>query len=68
MFVMCDVSGTGMNGRQFADRLLQEQGVSVIPGDAFGPSTHDFVRLGLAQNKTVLKRACKRIREFCKSL
>jgi arginine:pyruvate transaminase len=68
MFVMCDVSGTGMNGREFADRLLEEQGVSVIPGDAFGPSTHDFVRLGLAQNKAVLKRACKRIREFCNSL
>lgn len=68
MFVMCDVSGTGMNGREFADRLLEEQGVSVIPGDAFGPSTHDFVRLGLAQNKAALKRACKRIREFCNSL
>jgi arginine:pyruvate transaminase len=68
MFIMCDVSGTGMDGRQFAHRLLDEQGVSVIPGDAFGPSTTAFVRLGLAQNKAVLKRACKRIREFCKHL
>lgn len=65
MFIMCDVAGTGMNGREFAGRLLEEQGVSVIPGDAFGPSARDFVRIGLAQNRTVLKRACKRIADFC---
>ncbi len=68
MFIMCDVSGTGMDGRQFAHRLLEEQGVSVIPGEAFGPSTRDYVRLGLAQNRAVLKRACKRIRDFCEDL
>lgn len=68
MFIMCDVSGTGMNGSEFARRLLEEQAVSVIPGDAFGPSAHDFVRIGLAQKRTVLKRACRRIREFCDGL
>jgi arginine:pyruvate transaminase len=68
MFVMCDVSRTGLNGRQFADQLLEQQAVSVIPGDAFGPSAENFVRLGLAQNRSVLKRACKRIKHFCASL
>lgn len=68
MFVMCDVSRTGLNGRQFADQLLEQQAVSVIPGDAFGPSAEHFVRLGLAQNRSVLKRACKRIKHFCASL
>lgn len=68
MFVMCDVSRTGLNGRQFADQLLERQAVSVIPGDAFGPSAENFVRLGLAQNRSVLKRACKRIKHFCASL
>lgn len=68
MFIMCDVSGTGMDGRQFANRLLTEQAVSVIPGDAFGPTTRNFVRLGLAQNRSVLKRACRRIRAFCDAL
>jgi arginine:pyruvate transaminase len=68
MFIMCDVSGTGLDGKAFADRLLEEQAVSVIPGDAFGPSAAQFVRLSLAQNRPVLKRACRRIREFCRSL
>ncbi len=65
MFIMCDVSDTGMDGREFAQRLLAEQAVSVIPGDAFGPSAHTFVRLGLAQSRPVLKRACDRIAAFC---
>ena len=66
MFVMCDVSGTGMDGGEFAHGLLEEQGVSVIPGDAFGSTTRNYVRIGLAQDRPVLKRACKRIRDFCR--
>jgi arginine:pyruvate transaminase len=68
MFIMCDVSGTGLDGKRFADQLLEQQAVSVIPGDAFGQSARNFVRLGLAQNRSVLKRACKRIKHFCASL
>lgn len=68
MFIMCDVSGTGLDGLAFADRLLEDQGVSVIPGEAFGSSTRDYVRIGLAQKRTVLKRACKRLRDFCDQL
>jgi arginine:pyruvate transaminase len=68
MFVMCDVSGTGMGGREFARRLLEAERVSVVPGDAFGPSSSSCVRIGLAQPHHVLKRACKRIRRFIAAL
>lgn len=65
MFIMCDVSGTGLDGQSFADQLLASQGVSVIPGAAFGASTKNYVRIGLAQKQTVLRRACRRIQLFC---
>ena len=68
MFIMCDVSATGMDGRDFAARLLEEAGVSVIPGDAFGPSAADYVRIGLATNRGELRRACQRLRDFCARL
>lgn len=68
MFIMCDVAATGLSGREFAEQLLTAQGVSVVPGDAFGPSASDCVRIGLAQNEAVLKKACKRIRKFCEAL
>ena len=68
MFIMCDVDGTGMDGREFARQLLDAERVSVVPGDAFGPSASKCVRLGLAQPRHVLKRACKRIRRFIEAL
>jgi arginine:pyruvate transaminase len=68
MFIMCDVSRTGMDGARFARRLLEDEAVSVIPGGAFGPSAQNFIRLGLAQRPTQLKRACRRLRDFCDSL
>ena len=68
MFVMCDVDETGMDGREFARRLLDSELVSVVPGDAFGPSARNCVRVGLAQPRHVLKQACKRIRRFIAAL
>lgn len=38
MFVVVDVRRTGLDGAAFADRLLDEEAVSVLPVDAFGPS------------------------------
>lgn len=68
MFIMCDVTGTGLSGREFANQLLLREQVSVVPGDAFGPSAAGFVRIGLAQNEVTLRKACKRIRRFCENL
>lgn len=68
MFVMCNVEGTGMDGREFARRLLDSQLVSVVPGDAFGPSARNWVRVGLAQPQHVLKQACVRMRRFIEAL
>jgi arginine:pyruvate transaminase len=41
-----------MDGRRLPRRLLEEQAVSVIPGDAFGPSAAHYMRLGLAQEES----------------
>ena len=68
MFVMCEVGATGMSGREFASRLLDAEQVSVVPGDAFGPSANNCVRIGLAQPPHTLKRACKRIKRFIEAL
>ena len=68
MFVMVDVDGTGMSGREFASRLLEQELVSVVPGDAFGPTASHCIRLGLAQPRHVLKRGVKRIARFIEAL
>jgi len=68
MFIMCDVSASGLNGDEFAKGLLAAEGVSVVPGYAFGPSADSCIRLGLAQNQAVLHKACERIQRYCASL
>lgn len=61
MFIMVDVSGTGLDGERFAWRLLEEQGVAVMPGNAFGAMATGLVRLALTVPDDVLSIAADRI-------
>lgn len=63
MFVMVDIRRTGLSSGEFADRLLDEHGVSVLSGEAFGPSAAGFVRLSLTQSPESLKQASLRLRQ-----
>jgi len=47
MFAMVDVSATGMSGAAWADDLLAERGVAVMPGAAFGETLDSWVRVAL---------------------
>ncbi len=58
-----NVAGTGMNGTQLADRLLNEGGVCVLSGSAFGQACTDHVRISYANSRENLSLALDRIRE-----
>jgi arginine:pyruvate transaminase len=68
MFVMIRVDATGRDGLRFAQELLSEQGVSVLPGVGFGACTTNYVRVSLAQPINVLRPAFDRIEAFCRQL
>lgn len=61
MFVMIDIRATGLGAQAFAERLLEEHGVAVLAGDAFGPSAAGHLRLGLVMDSERLEQACQRI-------
>lgn len=61
MFVMLDIRATGLDAYAFAQRLLLEEGVALLPGDAFGPSAAGHVRMGLVLDAESLEQACRRI-------
>ncbi len=67
MFMMVDVSRSGLSGADFAMGLL-DHGVAVMPGDVFGQQAHDFVRLSLTIDDQKLSQAVERIILFAKSL
>ena len=50
----------------FATALLQEEGVAVVQGAAFGLSP--FFRISYATGATALEEACRRIQRFCGGL
>jgi arginine:pyruvate transaminase len=61
MFVMVDVRQTGLSAQHFAERLLDGYGVSVLAGEAFGPSAAGHIRIGLVVDRPKLADACRRI-------
>ncbi|WP_392888157.1 pyridoxal phosphate-dependent aminotransferase [Pseudomonas migulae] len=61
MFVMVDVRRTGLTAQHFAERLLEGYGVSVLAGEAFGPSAAGHIRIGLVVDQRQLADACRRI-------
>jgi arginine:pyruvate transaminase len=61
MFILVDVSGTGMSGEDFAWALLNEEGVAVMPGSSFGREAEGFIRLSLTVPDAHIDEACRRI-------
>jgi arginine:pyruvate transaminase len=68
MFALIDVRGTGLSGEAFAERLLDEQSVAVMPGESFGRSFGGWLRLSLARPDEVTEEGCRRILALAKSL
>lgn len=57
-------SATGLDSESFAERLLQEERVAVVPGGAFGPSGEGHVRMCYATSYEQLEEALARIGRF----
>lgn len=67
MFILVDVSPTGLDGFTFANRLLSEHSVAVMPGSSFGSQSVDFIRLSLTVDDVRLTDAASRIVSFALS-
>ncbi|HEV2270201.1 MAG TPA: pyridoxal phosphate-dependent aminotransferase [Steroidobacteraceae bacterium] len=65
MFMLVDVSDTGLSAAEFARALYQRERVSVMDGAAFGKRTSNFVRICFATEEATIDAACARIRRFC---
>jgi aminotransferase len=61
------VDVTGMDDEEFAEKLLKEQKVAVVPGSAFGKGGEGFVRCSYATAYDQLEEALIRIEKFVKS-
>ena len=67
-YVFPSVESTGLSGEEFANRLLKEKAVAVVPGSAFGSAGDRHVRCSYATSQENLSEAIGRISEFVQSL
>ncbi len=64
MYVMLDVSATGMSGAAFAEALLDEARIAVMPGASFGRAARNHVRVALTVEDTLFAEAFARLLGF----
>jgi len=62
------VAPTGLSSQEFAERLLHEGRVAVVPGDAFGPGGVGHVRCAYATSLPQLEAALGRMERFLAGL
>ena len=67
-YIFVDVSGTGLNGDDFAARLLGEKYVGIVPGSKLGKGFDKYVRLSYATSDENLEEALKRMAELAAAL
>ncbi len=63
-YIFASVKKTGLDGEEFANELLREEKVAVVPGSAFGSAGKDFVRCSYATSMQQLSEAVRRISAF----
>lgn len=56
-----NIEGTGKNARELADTILNDAGVAVLPGTAFGAHGEGFLRLSFANSRENIAQALERI-------
>lgn len=67
-YMFPSIESTGLSSEEFCERLLREQKVAVVPGNAFGDSGEGHVRISYSYSMNHLREACLRMRQFLKTL
>ena len=62
------IRATGLTSEQFAEKLLLEEKVAVVPGNVFGASGEGYIRCSYASSLEQLQEAIKRMKRFLERL
>jgi aspartate aminotransferase len=65
-YVFPSIESTGLGSREFCERLMEEEGVAVVPGLAFGSDRH--IRFSYATDDATIEKGIERLRRFVSRL
>lgn len=65
-YVFPNIKSLGLSSEEFAEKLLFDKKVAVVPGSAFGDTGEGFIRVSYSYSKAHLVEAMDRIEQFIK--
>jgi arginine:pyruvate transaminase len=68
MYMMLDISATGMSGQDFAFALLDAHHIAVMPGESFGAAASGHIRVAMTIEDSAFEAALKTLCSFAQSL
>lgn len=68
MYLMIDVRQTGLSGDEFANRLLDERHIAVMPGESFGAAAAGHIRVAMTVEDGAFGDALRAIVAFAKGI
>ncbi|MFG6500017.1 pyridoxal phosphate-dependent aminotransferase [Sulfitobacter sp. 1A13191] len=63
MYLMLDIRATGHSGSEFADALLEDKQIAVMPGESFGAAAAGHVRVAMTIEDSAFEAA---LRDLCR--
>ncbi|MFJ5714048.1 aminotransferase [Neobacillus sp. NPDC093127] len=63
-YVFPSIRATGLTSEQFAEELLMQEKVAVVPGNVFGECGEGYIRCSYATSMSQLQEALKRMQRF----
>ncbi len=67
-YIFPSIKNTGLNSEEFANRLLKEEKVAVVPGNAFAECGEGFIRCSYAASVKQITEAMDRMERFVSRL
>lgn len=67
-YILPSIKESGLSSFDFAVRLLEEQELAVVPGDAFSPLGEGYIRLSYAYHMGELQEALQRLERFWRGI
>ncbi|MGG1942834.1 aminotransferase A [Paenibacillus polymyxa] len=67
-YLFPSIAHFGLSSMDFTLKLLEEQGVAVVPGDAFSSYGEGYIRLSYAYGQDVLEQGLDKIERFVKGI
>ncbi len=68
IYAFPNIAGTGLNSESFAEFVLEEAGIALLPGTNFGPGGEGYVRLSYVNSIKNIEAAISRLSKAIKKL